>query len=544
MKFLCRTLLASMFLAASLLAIPSTQLRAQSDSYELPSVVVSISSLKEQLEDAGYLSEAAGFGRIGSIMINSQADEYLRGVNREEAIGVYLYFTEESPEEPTFVAAIPVTDFEEVLDTLSTVGDLDDSSDVKVLSMNGEDLFIVKKGDYAIASNEEDALKTAPSNPVKELGDLPQRFNVALRVFGQRIPQGLRDQAIEAMMEGYQQELQNSGDDIQMAAGELQMAQMESLINETQEFTFGFVADQEKKEIAFEVELIGLDGSKLAEQVAAQKDAAPSRFSGFLIEDAMMNMNFASKMAEDDIQNYRDLLDSVKEKASEEMDLDNLTEEEAEAVEGLFSALMEVAGDTLESGSTDAGAVIMGGETPAIAVGFAAVNATKIEAAVAKLAEVARDADKFNVKLNNGKLNGANLHTASIPIPDGEEEARQLFGDQVDLIVGISDDTVYVAAGAEPLKLLEKAVGNSGAEKAKAGSMVMNFNLTPILELIGQMEDTGVVEMMADVLREDGRDQITIRSKCIENGVAGRFSIEDSILKLISVAAENFGMGF
>lgn len=542
MKSLFSPMLVCAAMVASLMAMPTRSAVAQSETINQAAIVISIGNIEEQLKDAGYMSEAAGFGRIGAIMINSQADEYLKGIDRKRPIAVYVHIDEDNPSEPTVVAMVPISDYEEMLDQISTFGDLDEG-DVDVLSTPGAEIFFKESGQYAVVASTEEAIEWAPKDPSKDLGDMPKKYNVAVKVFGQLIPESLRNEAIEAMREGYAQEL--GDDELQQQSADLQMEQMESLINETKEVMFGFEADQEGKKLVMDFAMVGLKGSKIAKLSAEQAKAKASRFAGFLMksDDVMMNMNSSSRMTSEDSQTYTGLLDSFADKMKGEME-GKVSEEQSEAAGELIDNLIKVAKDTMAEGNSDAGMVMMGGDAPSMAMAFEAVDPARIETSLKKLAEAFEGTAGISAEINSGKMGSANLHTIAVQIPAGEEEMQTLFGDTLEFVVGVDDKTFYMAAGNDPEALLKKAVNASGSKEAKPGEMELNLFLAPILELTGQLEDQGIVESMAEILRESGGDRITGTSGIIKDGMTGRLEIQDGILKLISVGAENFGMGF
>ena len=544
MKFLSRSMSALAVLIIGLGAVAPKTLVAQSEKQA--AVVISIAPINEQLKDASYLSDAAGFGRLGGMIINSQADEYLGGVDRDKPINLFVHIDKDKPEEPVVVGMLPVTDFDEVIDTLAELGDVDDDKEIVEISMdNGETIYVVEQKGHAVFSNSKEGLEWLPSNPAKEVGDLHKKYNFAARIFGQRIPKKLRDQAVEAMREGFERQLEEQGTDeseLHKKSVELQMQQMESLINETKEVVIGFTADKAKNVLNFDLKMVGLKGSKMAKTANAQKELKESRFRGFVQDGAMITMNFNSKMTKDEVESYKSILTGLRKQMADELDLGDLSDDEADAVEKVLESLLSTAEKTMtKDGITNGGMVLTGNKKPTMALGFHAASTSDLESSLKNLAKVAEDSRGIKVKLNAGKIGNTTLHEAAIPIPEGESEARAMFGEELKLVVGINGNTVYLAAGNEPESLLGKCM-KSSSKKVKP--FEMNFHLANIMEMFAEMEAEQMVEEMADILKESGKDRISIWSTTVENGIKARLEIQDGILKLISVAAEQFGGGF
>ena len=121
-----------------------------------------------------------------------------------------------------------------------------------------------------------------------------------------------------------------------------------------------------------------------------------------------------------------------------------------------------------------------------------------------------------------------------------EEEAKKMFGEKTTVYLGVGPDVVYIALGTEPLQLLEKAVSGGDSDKGGNG-MLMTMNLAPILRKAAQMQDEPNMQAMADKLAETKRDQIRVQMSGIERGVSFSLEMQDGILELIGLAAQQMG---
>ena len=93
------------------MAVPFVQAQAQ-DKIK-PAAVISIASIDEQFEDAGYLLDAAGFGAFQLFLDKATL---AAGFKTSKPMGSYVLLRgmEEEPE-PEFVAFFPVEDLDAVL---------------------------------------------------------------------------------------------------------------------------------------------------------------------------------------------------------------------------------------------------------------------------------------------------------------------------------------------------------------------------------------------------------------------------------------------
>ncbi len=551
MKAIQRTLFASL-MAGVLLLTPLNQASAQSTPE--PSIVVSIAQLDRQLDTVNYLVEASGFGQMG-FLIKVQADQYLKGIDRTKPAGALLYFSEDSPE-PKVLGFLPVKNLEDILDTLAdNAGEIEEGDEYTTLITDGEDEVLIKQvGDYAFFSDSEELFENIPDNVGEMLGELPNQYNIAFKVFGQRIPQALRDQAIDLIRKGYEAQLDQMSDVDELQAQlqeknfEIQMEQMKGFINETDYLTIGMNADQESGSMFMDVEFVGLEGSKLAEQCAAAADSGSSRFSGFLMEGSAFNFNVCTNILESDAEQYNGMIDQVKEEIINGIDEDGaLSDEELEQIEDIVESFLLAMNETIKSGKIDGGGVLMLGEGINAAIGVQMADPSKFEEGIKKaiaLAEQKAD-DKFEANMNSGSHDGVNFHEFIVPVPEDEEEARKFIGEELTIIVGIGKDAVYLAIGNDPVELLIKAMDASKtAPEEKAVNSQYNLNLIPILRFAASIEGDEVIEAMVDALAEEGQDRIRIVADTTDKGMKMRFEMQDGILKLISVAVENLGGAF
>ena len=514
-----------------------------------PAVIVSIAKLEEQLKDVVYFAEAAGMKPM-AMMAKAQIEGFTKGLDQTKPAGALLYFTEGNPQ-PKAVVFLPIKDLDDILNGLANFGvDLDEDQDPMVLNASGMELFLKQSGGYGFVSEDKELLANLPSKPEEILGDLPKNYNFSARLYAQRIPQELRDQALEMIEQGYLQQLEEMGEDIgselQKKNFEMQMVQIKSMVNETEELILGFSIDQEGKNLHFDGRMVGLDGSIIARSSQMYANAKPSQFKGFLMDGAAFNANMSGEIHEEEIAQYKQMIAQLKEQAMKEIDGSEGEGSDADKELGkkVIGDIIDVLEETIEAGVIDMGAVAMvDDESMNAAFGFRCASTEKLESALRELAKKAEEeaGDKVEIKMDAEKKFGARFHKVVIPVPEDEEEARKLFGEEATIYVGIANDVVYVAGGNSPMELLEKAVNGKGSSKDADAPMQYNVFLGPILRKVAQMQDEEVVQQMADKLTASGRDRIRFSANGVDNGVQMRVEIQDGILEIISIAAQQMG---
>lgn len=538
MKFLCKSLMLSLMLG--LAALMPTGLNAQSAPE--PSIVISIAKLDEQMADVNYVLTASGFPEM-KFIASAAVKGYTKGIDTKRNAGAMLYFTEES-EAPDFVVFVPVSDIDDMLDVVAGFAEVDEDGDFySIIAPDGTEILIKEQGGYAFISTKKEMFDNLPADPESQLGDLPSKFNLAAKIMPQRIPQALKDQIMDLIEEGSSQTLDNLDSEVQEELQrkniEMQMQQIEMLLEETEELTFGMCADKEKESLYMDVLFMAVKGSGLAKKIAASKPTAPTRFSGFLMEGAAMTANFNTRMSPDDAKVYGGMMDDLKSTIAEALENDgDLTEEETGSVKEAVNELLDVLNKTMAEGVFDGGAVVMlDGDDKNIAMGMQVADPMAVQKTVKDLVPMIKEkaGDKLEVKLDVAQHKGVNFHEIVIPIPSDEEEARELIGEEFKIVLGMGNKAVYLAVGTTPNELLKRAMDET---HPATDAQQFNFYVAPMLKMATKMEYPPMIEDLANKMAEVGKDRISIVTNMVENGTQSRFEMQDGILALIKVGFE------
>ena len=201
---------------------------------------------------------------------------------------------------------------------------------------------------------------------------------------------------------------------------------------------------------------------------------------------------------------------------------------------------------TLQEGILDGGAVLnLAPNSATLVAGGLVVDAAKVESGLKKMAELAaKENDDFpGFKWGADSHAGVKFHTMSVPIPDDEEKPRQLFGDTVEVAVGIGAKSAFLGMGRDCMQAIKDVIDNSAANPGKSiAPMEMTIALQQILEVVGAMaegEEKAKIEMIAGMLAgsSDGRDHVRIVAQMIPNGVRTRIELEEGVLRAIGMGA-------
>ena len=538
MRNFCLSALATVALCTTAL-LPASQVYGQSAPE--PAVVVSLAPMGEQMNDIKYLVKASGFGNM-NFLIQSQIKHFTAGIDRKRPSGAMLFFEGEDPQ-PKWLAFVAIEDVESLLDRIADFADVDEGDDYTTITpSDGQELLLKQVDDYLYVADNEEMFQMIPAAPQTVLGDLPTQYNLSARLFGQRIPEALRQKGIALIMEGYERQMEELGEDREELLDDGQMAQIKSFVNDTEEILIGFNADKETGLLSSRMIVRGTAGSELAKRCNAMKDMPKSRFAGFINPEAAFNANVIAKIIEEDIESYGGMLDQLRDQAVGEIDADGeLSDEEITKLEGITEDLIAVLKETIASGELDGGAVMqMQKGSMNFASGFKISDPQKLEKSVKSLIEMAQEKANtvLDVKFNSGNYDDVTFHTVDVAIPDDEEEAQKVFGDSVTAIIGIGKETAYLAFGKDPLTTLTSSIEKSKTAEQPKELNQYNLYLSPILRFASGVTSEPALVEMAETLEESGKDRISMFSNVIENGIDSRAEMQDGILALISAGVK------
>ncbi len=531
------------FLVALALLLAPAVAWAQSPK---PVVVVSISSIDELMGDIDYLTKAAGAEDYGNLF-KLLAAPYTVGINKTKPWGVVV---QSDGDEFMPLAFVPVKNLKDVFGALKEqIGEPRDVGGGIFELTDPAPMFIKESGGFAFIANESKFLETLPDDPVKLLGGLNTEYDIALRAYAQNIPQAQKDWAIEQIKQqnaqALEQQLAGKNEDdpeykLAKRVSETQLARLTDMINDTETATVGWSTDGMAKKTYLDVTLVAKAGTATAKRMDLIKGNDTAQ-AGFKLPGAAVTLGITSRLDKDDIAQVAMLMETVKTKAYEEIDKDgdlDTDSKKAKAKE-VIGGLIDVMIKTSETGKLDGGAaLVLEPKQMTFVAGGNVADPKGLESALRKLVELAKDEPDFpEVKFDAETHKGIVFHTLSVPVPAREEEAREVLGEKLDVVVGIGGSAAYLSVGHDASGTLKKVIDASAQKKADALPIDLNVALTPIFKFAASVQDNPVLELIGGTLEKSGgNDHILLEGTPQENGARYRLTIEEGILQAIGQA--------
>lgn len=506
-----------------------------------PIAIVSLKPTEKLLANVNYLLRTTGTEALGQFVL-PQVTAFLQGVDGTKPIGIVIS-TQGDQLRP--LAFVPVTNLDQLLSQLQEVlGEPLDAGDGVIELQGPQPVFVKESNGWAFVSNEEGSLADLPENPVELLQGLPQQYDISVRAFLKNLPEQYKQMALSQMRSGIEMSAQNSSDPDAKEAAEAQLEQITRMMQEGDQFSFGWNIDSTDRQTYFDVSLTAQAGTKFAEDLLLNQDVKTS-FSGFLVSDAAISGNLSSVVPDDQLDQTIAAMDRVAKSALSEIDADeNLTEEsQKQAAKQLVTTIFDIAKDTISTGKIDACAsVVLKPKAVSVLVASHVASGDDVEKALQQLVDMAKaesDVSISNVKFNADEQGGVRFHTLSVPVPD-EEKASQVFGSELSVTVGVAETEVYLALGNDGLEQLKEKLADSDASSnTTVEPFQLSVALTPILRFAESIEPNPLLSGIGDTLEQSGgKDHFKVRSMPIENGWTYRVLLEEGVLKAIGQGAQ------
>lgn len=524
-----------------------------------PVAVMTIPGYDALMKDVGFIGKLVDRPALpammeGGISVFTQGKGLL-GLDKSRSIGVIVNLNED--EEPEPLVFLPVTSLKDLIGSFEqfTGGPVEpDDEGIYAIEAGGKTIYLVEKDEWAFVARRPEFLKETPADPIEQLGGLNEEYEIGLRILVKNVPEKKKQEAIKQLEAGLKagMEKQKSESDEELESrikiATNAMNQMKQLVTETDHVTLGWKLDFEAGSSFFDLKVIAKEGTKLAKQTT-QLSQSTTMHAGFLLMDAAIKGNLAAKVTDkDDIGRATAWIEAARIKAMQGIDKDEKLkndEDRAKAKE-IVGELLDVAKETAEAGTFDGGAVVelKPGEMT-VALGGTVSSGAKVEGALKKLAEMAKNNSDFKgVEWDAEKHEGVSFHKFSVPV--GDDKAKDVLGDPLEVVLGVGEKSFYVAFGKATTETLKSVIDKSKSAGDKAVSPFEGaVAIGKVLNFAAAQEDDPKVAAIAEALEKSGEKALvraTISS--VEGGVLYRLELEKGVLTAIGKAiTANMGGG-
>jgi hypothetical protein len=510
-----------------------------------PVVTASFAGYSELMADIGTIGKISGRPQIADMLdamvMAMTQNKGIPGLDKKMPIGVVVLSdgTEDlMTKQFTSYAFFPISDLKQAVELAknSPIGpNLKEDNGVYEIPVGPmATLFITQKGNWAYAATNKETFDLVANDPAALLGDMPKKYLLAVRATVKNIPDSVRQMALA----NFQILMQMGGTPPDMVQQNIQ--QIESLSKELDEIMLGITIDQQTNTSALDVEMTAKPGTNLAAHLASAKPGK-SDFAGMKLPGAALTANGTAVMTDDDVAKLKISLDSIRASAQEELKNQGIEPEQLKLASGVLDDLYEVAVKTIESKKTDYGlTIILEPNAATFAAGSLVTDAAKIQDILKKLLTALEKEDPNLaklVKLDAETYQGIRFNAFSMPTPDAT--LVPMFGDTIEVVVGIGDNKAFIAGGRDAAKTLKTVIDNAKSDAGKeipASEVVLSG--LKIAKFASAVYDDPQIKAVADKIagaleQSGGKDHLSIVTQPITNGARFRVELEEGLLKAL-----------
>jgi hypothetical protein len=520
-------------------------------------IVVTVKSVNDLADDFEYLIKSAapeGDPRAQATLdaLNQfKSGEMIKGLDRARGFGLAVTLPKDFPQggPPSIVAAVPVADLGQFLDSLKGLGlAVDDQPGVagfshKVTAPDGNtNVFVLESKGYALFSLVPDGaerLKALDPSSWRPKGRADSTLAARVRI--SEIPDALKEQVLTQMeAQANQQNERKPGEKeeeykARLAGQEYVLDGFKSLIKDGDTLELGLDVSRKTSSMAIELAMTGRPGTELAKTLRAF-GGQRSRFEG-LGQGAPVAGWARFPVAKE----LRELMATALEQGAKDGQKDLKTDEEKK----LFSRLMELLKTNLDSPELDLGMAIQradsavaGDSRMVFLSGMRVKDGREFERLVREAVEQIQPKEGVKVTWDVAKAaDGTAIHQFTVPVEKDDADVVKHFGKPA-LFIAFRNDAILASFGQDGLAELRRALeGDSAPARSESDGPVAVVAHVASLGAFAEKNQEAFRKANAEVFRGDGpkRDRVYLGLKGEGDGVRLRLSFDVPALKLMAI---------
>ncbi len=452
---------------------------------------------------------------------------------------------------PSVVAAVPVTDLGEFLDSLKGLGlAVDDQPGVpgfshKVTAPNGNPtLFVLKSKGYALFSlvpDGADRLKVLDPTSWKPKGRRETTISVKVRL--SELPDALKDQFLNQLQANMDQKRDREPGEAdaqyqgRLAGQQVGVAAMKSLVRDGDEIELDLDLDRKTSALALELGVGAQPNTAMAKTLRALHGRR-SRFQA-LSKDAAMSAWATTPV----VKEFRDMIARTLERTMK----DNLEKAKTGDEKKFETRLGELLKSVLAAPDVDLGLAIQGPSAAkkdnshlVMLGGITVKNAREFERLLRDAVALGKLGENVKMTFDVAKAaDGTPIHQMSGPIDEKDAGLAKRFG-KASLFVAFRDDAILTSFGETGLEPLRQAIARFSDQKADgpADPIAVEMHVANVGDFADKEKDTEAFrKAVSEVFPGAGpkHDRLALELKGQGDGIRLRLAIDVPALKLMGM---------
>ncbi|MEE2938615.1 MAG: hypothetical protein VYA84_21730 [Planctomycetota bacterium] len=506
-----------------------------------PVVVMTFGSINKLMQDVNYMSSAMGQPQAGGIF-TMMAGTFTQGIDTTQPIGMLVPLVDGAPQP---IALLPTADVKTVLKRLEAqVGPADELDDgTLVVLLGASAIYIRQSGNWAVLAPSQDLLDLAPANPEALFEGMGNAYDMAVSLKMQQVPTELRTMITEQIRQGFEQAMamqQGADADGARDMAESSIEQLEQLINETDEMSFGINIDPSAKNMAMDMSFTAVPGSEMAAMYGSQR-SVPSQFSSVIRDDAAAYFHSSTSVPPEAVEQARASISNSLMAVRQALADNNLSPAQQDEITAMIDRIIDLGLKSMSEGRSDLGLVVLADQTQfRFALGTFVADGNEAAEIVKDLAaKIENEPNAPRFKFDIGTYKGVTMHMVEADVPASAGEAREMFGEVLQVHVGTGEKAVYLAAGNDGEALMKEMIDAAGSDSsADRPASQFRMKLLPMLQYAQTIEANDTVATLIEALtRSPNGGEMTVVEEGLANGQKIQITIGEGLMKALGVAA-------
>jgi hypothetical protein len=478
--------------------------------------------------------------------------EMLKGFDRNRLFGVSATLPQNPGEPPLVVAAVPVTDFAQLLDSLKALGMTVDDNAVapgfshKITLPDGDrTVFALQSKRYALFSlvpTGADQIRNM--NPASWRPKAGTESDLTLALQLSKLPGAIKDRFLNGLEASLAEHQDRRPDEppaeyrSRMLTTRLGKEAIKSLVHEGDTIELALNVDRAKEEISLDLAVSALPGTALAASLNdfSSRRSRFSRMGAGAPLAAWINLPVPKAL--------RDMLAEQLDLARKEAQ----SEAKTDADKALRGRLFDLLKPTLTAGEIDLGLALQGpiksssGQTSFTMIGGMNVqNGREAERFVREAVAQSPPPEDVKLTFDAAKGNeGTSIHQIKVPDAKLDPKMVKQLGN-ASLFFAFPGNSVLVAFGEEGLKSIQQAIASVAKPAAGAGEpAAVQTHLSSLSQLADQSQDA-VRRASEETFQgaSAGRDRLGLRFRSEGQVLRLQLAFDVPALKFLAVMGHN-----
>ncbi|MBM4089356.1 MAG: hypothetical protein FJ276_07990 [Planctomycetes bacterium] len=409
------------------------------------------------------------------------------------------------------------------------------------LALGGSKWYARQRGAWTVFSDSQDGLDDIPDEPAKILEEVKHSTDLAVSVLFRSLLPEHRELARRWITEGSylvfpreagEGEIQHA---LRQALANQLLLRAAALVEEGDALSAGISVDLKNRRLVADVDLTYLAATEMANGLAAPS-TTKTDFGGFMLPNAALTGIWTGEIARMPLHQILTLCDAVlRQLTPDARDRPELTLWRTirdalmeESVDGAVTVFLQPRGSILAIGGYVSDGAKVERNLLAAAKAFGNVGAA------GKAPTWTRDA---------GRYQDVRFHTLSIPLDvnaDNDAHLSQMFGDSMELVIGVDEHHLYAAVGKQPMSFLKQALRQARSRgSGRQPPIRFSLSLARCVRFLAETSpeaDRGDLVQLADVLeRSGGRDRVNLHAIPIKHGMHIRLEVDEAAMRSLTL---------